>query len=542
MSSRAYHQLLIIEVIINSPKPHDPGDANMKNMKTAFLTFSILSLPLLVSCFQPTPSPLPQEKTIAAQNTQISELQRSMNSYAPTPTGRRVPTETVYRALTNSPTPIPVEEVTKIIWSHKMDWVEKGQRLFLNEKQAAIQLADNRVTILDIINGGIIWTSSKPGTILNMDNEYIYLLASAQRVEAYETGSGNFKWQTFLSESYNELTKNPISNYYLFLYIPRFKTYILERETGNIVGVLPYQFVQTYPEFGIVSGQEDLIGLSERDWSEIWNLLPDNFSQKNRFEFFCPPYIIYKSEIGQIEALDVNTKTVVWNISSNESADIILHRFYPCYSYSTDYSFASPFIDPLSDNIYIDYRQSGATLLGAINKGQGEISWIGNRINAANTPENNYYDFKGEWGGIVIYSHSGFGVTEGYDATNHNLLWRNDNTTIKELIGPSDNNLIAKTNIKLSGYHAFFEVISIDKKTGEEVWRSSTLPFFYIKIINNKLVYTIRNDNQLYIVDANSGKMLEAIGLPEDEGKIIPLGLDHLLIQTKNFLTLVKTQ
>jgi hypothetical protein len=135
------------------------------------------------------------------------------------------------------------------------------------------------------------------------------------------------------------------------------------------------------------------------------------------------------------------------------------------------------------------------------------------------------YNFLGLAGDLVIYSHPDFGLTQGYDLTNHSLVWENATTVLWRIVDTSSTTVIGELDEGRTT-----SCIGLDLLTGTEEWDA---PYYCYggKIINE--YFLISDENVVYLLNPQNGS--EITNIPTQSGYVFDYRLmgSDLLIFSK---------
>lgn len=380
------------------------------------------------------------------------------------------------------------------------------------------QLTGGEVVAQNLITGENIWSSDYIGRVLGSDNDLIYIMPSPKRVDALDTGSGEFKWRYLARSDINYYYQEIITTDDTIMVWDQESINGLDRISGNQKYTLP-----NYRDFEIIDGL--IVFDTARSVVSIntGQIILDLRETVDRFKI-CGDLIVYKeNNTGTIEARNIENWEIVWNINIDGEIYCIENE----------------------ENIYIITITDMYTLDGdlfAINRETGDILWRGLHVWVSCVANPDIFTWFGPRGNLEIYSNQGYGLTQAYDEKSHVLIWENSNDVISRVKGVIEDTLVANVwdgspnssdcvdNLGDTRILAGFEVIS-----GIEKWKIEQ--FNISNIMYNRLFYVFRDN--LKFINPSSGEVISEFqiglsnfkyGFEEMDGYIIWRAEDHLSV------------
>lgn len=112
----------------------------------------------------------------------------------------------------------------------------------------------------------------------------------------------------------------------------------------------------------------------------------------------------------------------------------------------------------------------------------------------------------------MIYSHTGFGWTQAYDATDHTKLWENPQVVLEQIIAFSEDTLVGFLWEPQANWDDKPGIIvGLDPKTGTQLWRSEPGAIRSIHLMQGRLFYVLGAKSGISFIDPRSGQLIVEI-------------------------------
>jgi outer membrane protein assembly factor BamB/predicted RNA-binding Zn-ribbon protein involved in translation (DUF1610 family) len=419
-------------------------------------------------------------------------------------TDEPIPTNIVSQPVAKPSTEIletaPGLETPRILWS------SSTKNFGIADNKLYVATLQNTVQALDLSTGNEMWSYSPGGEIIGVDNDYLYFLPSNQRVEAVYITTGELGWRSLISDYYLDSRCMVSTPYNLYVSSRYPGPYVnIDRQTGQYLG----------PDYWSSLLTSDVYAKKTSDgWSAYKKSDGRELAHSSSMFSVCGNTLISsRNDVTTLifDGIDLSSGSLLWTLESDYGG-IECATNTGIIDYLTpvklcEVSSSTPqFIDPNSQNIYLAPGSYSDQPLIALNPQTGIKIWEG---------LSGDYDWLGEFDGKVIYSHSGYGITQAYDASNHKLIWENGQVVVKRVTGVLDNVLIGTINSnRLSS--KFSGIIGLDIHNGQVKWRLDSFGKELTILAGNLLYF---EDNvppvppNLVIMDPQTGTTLGTIAL-----------------------------
>lgn len=481
------------------------------------LTILVLSLSNVIAC-----SPTVEEDVSSIATSEPSGMKSATReqNVAASPTEDVIETPiAVATPLAPTPTATNVQAAVvypRLSWAlQTKSWAISGLTLFLESSTGNIE-----AYLID--SSSLLWRSEGRGAVLASDDENVYVLPSARRIDALDVRTGEVRWTALLEENFVALFPNGSANG-LFLRT-KFNLLWFDKFTGNMVSLGGIELDNyVIGDVIILRGLRSIKAFSQSTGQFIWERQVSSGDASTCVDIFV---FINREETSTsyLEALDIETGNNIWNtqIPTGLGYDIICPQsrkqdFVNHFDYSLDLvGFVAS-----ENNIYI-YGENRP--LAAFEDQTGEMLWADNTIND--------FNWLGEEGGLIFYSSPAFAMTRAYEAETHNLVWENLSLVTSRVVGVIDDTLIM--TLPHSGQLTYSGLVGLDMSTGDEKWRyEGGTVIETAAIIDDYVVCTFYGESTLRFFDPHIGQLLNVV-----ETSIKAPPFDHINYLDRNNLVI----